>query len=444
MVALVNNPLVFRPTADGFHVNAVVTGGLQSDVVARVRATGSSAWGSDVVATPFGTDVSRWDFSGLMPGVRYDYELRTLVGDSLYVGRARTLVGRGSPVLAVVLTDAHIDAADIGGTASINFTSAASLASSINPDFVVSLGDNVQFVSGGFNAPAPDTATARAAYLEWLHCAEDFIGNVAHFPIVGNWCGRNGWDGALTDNSTSQALLYLPGPDATTYPAGGGANQDYYAFESGDALFIVLNVQSYTMTPHTGSGSPEARADTWTLGAEQLAWLESTLATSSQRWKVIFSHHIVGGAGSSGPTAQFYQSAYGRGGGQGCYVGEQEIVHNLMQKYGVQVFLHGHDHVFTDIVRDGIHYTCVGVTGHSFYFDAHRTGYSLYYTGQILTRLEVSASTLIVSGVYVATGVVASTYTLDFGDDIDLVVSALSASGDVSTAISDGLVATGA
>ncbi len=155
----------------------------------------------------------------------------------------------------------------------------------------------------------------------------------------------------------SQRLLYAPGPGPTPIPKGGSANGDYYAFTWGDALFVVLNVMTYTPTCHllgNGPGLP----DDWTLGAAQLAWLDQTLAHATSKWRFLFIHHTVGGAAGNADD-----TAYGRGGGQAAYVGEQATIHAMMLQYGVQIFFYAHDHVFTDMVVDGIHYTAAGERG---------------------------------------------------------------------------------
>ena len=71
-------------------------------------------------------------------------------------------------------------------------------------------------------------------------------------------------------------------------------------------------------------------------------------------------------------------SAYGRGGGRAATVGEQARVHALMLEHGVQIFFYGHDHVFTDMVVDGIHYTLPGSAGAPWKFAVEDTGYENY------------------------------------------------------------------
>ena len=109
--------------------------------------------------------------------------------------------------------------------------------------------------------------------------------------------------------------------------------------------------------------------DDWTLGAAQLAWLEQTLASATAEWRFTFIHHTVGG-NAGNPI----DSAYGRGGGRAARVGEQAIVHDLLMRHGVQIFFYAHDHVFTDMVVDGIHYTLPGSAGAPWKFTEFETG----------------------------------------------------------------------
>jgi len=258
----------------------------------------------------------------------------------------------------------------------------------------------------GFNAPPPDSSWARLAYLDYRRMYGDTLGHVAHFTAIGNWDGESGCNTATEiDRSLSQRLLYAPGPTPDTYPAGGSANQDYYAFTWGDALFIVLNVMTYTPTCHLLAADP-GLPDDWTLGAAQLAWLKTTLADATSKWRFMFIHHTVGGA-----AADSDDSAYGRGGGQAAHVGEQAMIHALMLQYGVQIFFYAHDHVFTDIVVDGIHYTLPGSAGAPWKFDASLTGYTQYWPDSGYGRVTVSPSSVQVDFVAMG-GQVLSSYTL--------------------------------
>jgi 3',5'-cyclic AMP phosphodiesterase CpdA len=176
----------------------------------------------------------------------------------------------------------------------------------------------------------------------------------------------------------------VPSPGPTTNPEGGSPFQDYYAFTWGDALFVVLNVSTYTPTCHLLDFDP-GLPDDWTLGQAQLDWLRRTLASAQSKWKFVLIHHPVGGnAGND------VNSAYGRGGGRAAHVGEQEIVHELMQQFGVQIFFYGHDHVFTDMLVDGIRYTLPGSAGAIWMFQEVETGYNTFWPDSGWGRVDVT------------------------------------------------------
>ena len=151
-------------------------------------------------------------------------------------------------------------------------------------DFIVDMGDLLDYHLFGFNAPPPDSAWARLAYLNFRRMMGDTLGNAAHFPVIGNWDGESGCNSdAEIQRSMSQRLLYVPGPLAKTYPEGGSANGDYYAFTWGDALFVVLNVMTYTPTCHLLTSSP-AWPTTGRWAPRSWRGSSDTLAHSTSKW----------------------------------------------------------------------------------------------------------------------------------------------------------------
>ena len=166
---------------------------------------------------------------------------------------------------------------------------------------------------------------------------------------------------------------------------------------------------TYTPTPHLLGVNP-GLPDDWTLGDQQRTWLEQTLAAATSKWRFLFIHHTVGGA--AGNTTD---SAYGRGGGQAARVGEQSVVHDMMLKYGVQIFFYGHDHVFTDMVVDDIHYTLPGSAGAPWKFDTSTTGYANYWPDSGYGRVHVSQERVQVDFVAVG-GQVLSSYSLNWSE----------------------------
>lgn len=370
---LLGAPLVFAPTGEGFHINAVMGSGAPSSLRARVAVAGTASWGADTSPTSRGSDVAEWTFAGLAPGTRYTYKISEAGTTTLYTGSAVTQRPPGQAFTFALITDPHIGAdltySNQGSPDTLRAVSAA--VGQAAPDFMVNLGDKLDFHEYGFNEPPPSGDVTRQAYLNYRGLLGDTLGRLAHFGVIGNWDGENGTFTADQITVSRQTrMLYLPGPDPASYPESGSPNQDYYAFTWGDALFVVLNVMTYTTTEHLLGGDP-GLPDDWTLGPEQLAWFANTLANATSKWRFVLIHHAVGGA--AGDAAD---SAYGRGGGQAAHVGEQATIHQWMLQYGVQIFFYGHDHVFTDMQVDGIHYTLPGSAGSIWPFPQAQTGYT--------------------------------------------------------------------
>ncbi len=80
------------------------------------------------------------------------------------------------------------------------------------------------------------------------------------------------------------------------------------------------------------------------IAADQLAWLERELASSSAPWKLVFGHHTIRSGGSGhGDTPEMV-----------------EKVLPILQRHKVQAYICGHDHDLQHIVNDGLHYIVTG------------------------------------------------------------------------------------
>jgi hypothetical protein len=421
---LLGSPMIVAPNTQGFGLNVVLRSGDPLVLRAQVRDEANQDWidlGAPSVLT---ADVAQWRVTGLAPGRTYAYEIRTSEAGSdgpertLYSGTAVTTREAGDPFTFAVLTDSHIpprDSVPLGTTVGTDFygfdestlLAVAGAMASDHPDFFIHMGDMLDFHLFGFNEPPPSSAWSRLAYLNYRRLLGDTLGHSAHYAVIGNWEGESGCNPPVQiQQSSSQRMLYVPGPGPETYPQGGSPNQDYYAFTWGDALFVALNVMTYTPTCHLLSYAPGA-ADDWTLGDAQRAWLERTLASATSKWRFLFIHHAVGGAAGDST-----ESAYGRGGGQAARVGEQSWVHDLMLRYGVQIFFYGHDHVFTDMTVDGIHYSLPGSAGAPWKFDSMTTGYVHYWPDSGYGRVTVSPRQVQVDFVAVG-GQVLNSYTVE-------------------------------
>ena len=387
---LVGAPFVFAPTAHGFGLSVVTKASDPSQLRARVKLASGTEWGGWFVPTLRAPDLAEWSMDGLEAGSQYDYEIAQVDGTAAvktYVGHVTTARAPGTAFSFTLVTDTHV-----GSNLSYPnqgdeglLTAAGKEMAAAAPDFVVNLGDMLDFHEYGFNTPPPDGSLTRAAYLNYRTAFGDVLGSTPHFGVLGGWDSENGCNTPEEiDRSRTQRLLYLPGPSPETYPAGGSPFEDYYAFTWGDALFVMLNVFSYTPTCHL-LGTYPGLPDDWTLGSAQLDFLRNTLANATSRWRFLLIHHPVGG-NAGDPD----DSAYGRGGGRAAHVGEQEIVHQLMLQYGVQIFFYGHDHVFTDMNVDGVHYTLPGSAGSIWPFPASQTGYTDFWVNPGWARVDVT------------------------------------------------------
>jgi len=157
--------------------------------------------------------------------------------------------------------------------------------------------------------------------------------------VLGDHEGESGWQTSTNLFGLQSRLKYLPNPFSAYR---GDTNGRYYTFKTGPVQIIVIDVLANTFI------KPQI-ADDWTLGGEQLAWLQKTLELSDSKWKFIFAEHLVGGE-TDALTSNFWK---GRGSIKatdddtpaGIYKGEQAQVDALMQQYGAQIFFSGNDHI---------------------------------------------------------------------------------------------------
>lgn len=383
-------PFLGRPTRSSILVNAR-NGDV--DVTARleVKGRGPAPWGSSGPdrRVPAG-DFMTWKVDGLAAGGQYEYRL--LLGepgkDLAEAGTGRFTTQRVGEVgfTAALSTDAHT------GTFREDTMPVAILDDVVRnvarerPDFMLALGDNVAWHTSR-ELPQDEAHGAGFAYDMYRRHLAPLSHSCPHFGLIGNWEGESGkFPQASVERMASVRQRFTPNPNNRTYPQGGSPDEDYYAFAWGPALFVVLNVQTYSEP----SGELDSilddvtRVEDWTLGGPQRSWLEGVLEGSDHPFKFVCIHHAVGGnAGNP------FDTLYGRGGPRAASVGEQAVVHEMMRDFGVQIFFFGHDHVFLDEVVDGIHYALPGSCGAPWKFESDVTGYKRYWSDSGHARLTV-------------------------------------------------------
>ncbi len=108
-----------------------------------------------------------------------------------------------------------------------------------------------------------------------------------------------------------------------------GIKGRYYTFEENSVAFFALDTNS--------------NAD-WTT---QLSWLEKELKASKATWKVVFGHHPIYSAGHYGNTPEFIKT-----------------LAPLFKRYGVNLYLNGHEHNYERTKPiDGTTYIVTGIGG---------------------------------------------------------------------------------
>jgi len=165
------------------------------------------------------------------------------------------------------------------------------------------------------------------------------------------------------------AYFALPSPDAfytgdASTVAGVGLLRDYYAWEWGDALFVVIDPYWHSPVPVDNPVPGVSRpSDQWqsTIGDEQYAWLKRTLESSTAKFKFVFEHHVLGtGRGAAALVHQYEWGGYNKNGTAYEFRAMRPNwampIHQLLQANHVTVYFCGHDHLFAREKVDDVVY----------------------------------------------------------------------------------------
>lgn len=222
-------------------------------------------------------------------------------------------------------------------------------------DFVMDVGDT-WMMCGGQGKPGNKgfpglystvMRSARNGYSGYRGIS-DVCADHSYYLARGNHEGISDYDRRRAGNTLRTLMkLFVPNPNGTTYPQGGSMDSDYdqgyFAFEWGDALFVVVDVVKYK-----DKREVEPSRARFHIGEAQLLWLTHVLQNSSKRWKFIFMHHLFGGG-----------NVYGRGGAAFAFDYEQSQIQALAEQYGAHIF-YGHDHLLAKGWTNGVLYYCCG------------------------------------------------------------------------------------
>ena len=335
--------------------------------------------------------VSQTVLDGLQPDTRYFYRMRSrATGSSAAFGIGseysfHTQRRPGSTFVFCVQGDSHPERAKTMFDSAL-YTQTLKAAAREQPDFYITNGDDFSVDT----LPVPYTQSAvTGRYTLQLPYFDVIARSAALFLGTGNHeeTSLSNYNLPADANNSNQVPvwaqnarnLYYPVPapnDAVTgafYTGnvtripGIGLLRDYYAWEWGDALFVVID--PYWSSPaqvDTGLGgqnstTPKAN-DKWAIthGDAQYAWLKQTLEQSKARWKFVFAHHVMGTGRGGVEIADQYEWGGKNGNGSWGFTAQRPAwpapIHQLMVANHVTVFFQAHDHLFARQELDGVVY----------------------------------------------------------------------------------------
>lgn len=194
------------------------------------------------------------------------------------------------------------------GSGNANQRAVAKQLAAYRPDFVLHTGDVVY-----------DDGEERLYPQRFFKPFEPIIAQAPIYPVLGNH-----------DVRSEKGAAYLRAFDL---PAKASGTERYYSFRWGQAEFFALDTTD---------------RDFMKPGTAQVRWLEKSLAASQATWKIAFGHH------------PFYSN--GADGGKPFL---RTRVEPLFRKYGVDLYVNGHEHNYERFLQPigGVRFLTTGGGG---------------------------------------------------------------------------------
>jgi uncharacterized protein (TIGR03437 family) len=314
--------------------------------------------------------------SGLEPNRRYFYRLRFRGAGQITYGATpeytfHTQRAQGSTFTFTLIADSHLFTTQHCDPARYSLTLRNALAD--NPDFHLDLGDTFR----------TDTLTrdpADSTYqlvLERLIAHRPYFGLLTHsaplFLVMGNHDSEYLYYTKPESNENPNlpfwstnarlALFSNPRPDgfytgdqAAHTGVDGGLRESYYAWEWGDALFVVLD-------PYWEMGTRGGSSWDTIHGDRQYQWFRETLRNSRAKYKFVFEHHLQGQSRGGIEVAPLFEWGGKDRKGDNTFAqnrpGWEKPFHDLLAENNVSVYFQGHDHIFARGFYNGVTYISV-------------------------------------------------------------------------------------
>ncbi|HVM61954.1 MAG TPA: metallophosphoesterase [Verrucomicrobiae bacterium] len=228
------------------------------------------------------------------------------------------------------------------------------------PDFHIDLGNLFMTDKHASRDEAAAQYLAQRYYLGQIGCSTPIL------LALGTHDGEAAKDNdgsadCLAAWSNRMRTRYFPNPAPDDFYSRSGPLQNYYAFEWGDALFVVLDPFRYSARQHGGGDGWG-----WSLGQPQYGWLERTLENSRATFKFVFIHNLLcgdqaarGGVEVAGFNEWGGKNRDGSDGFKEHRPGWAMPVHQLLVRNHVAVVFKAHDNFYARQQLDGIVYTMV-------------------------------------------------------------------------------------
>lgn len=364
-----------------------------------------------------------FELGGLKPNSLVYYRIRSKSTDaSDFVSGVtynfKTAKSPGKAFSFTVQGDTHPERAGKMFNADL-YTVAMKNISSQKPDFHILLGDDFSIdplIAKG-QATQATVEKIYQTHREWLSIAGK---TVPIFLVNGNH--EQAAKYLLNGTQSSPAVLaglarikYFPLPIEDDFYTSDkeefefvGNPRDYYAWDWGDATFIVLDPYWHSKnavdnvagvsndqnaTNKKGGSGATKTADLWQtgIGDDQYFWFKSVLEKSKSKYIFVFAHHVMG-TGRGAVEVSYNYEWGGRDPGNKTTFKEQRPnwelpIHDLMVKHKVSIFFQGHDHIFVTQTRDGIIYQSMpnpaDDTFSMFNADAYKTGFKGPNSGHV-------------------------------------------------------------
>lgn len=348
--------------------NSVLFDALSDKTLETYVAYGTSQTAMNL-QTPLGqfqaTNPIKITLDRMSAGTRYYYQLYyRFPGESTFrlgmSGSFTTQRGNGQGFSFAVEADPHLDE----NSNYYTFSNTLQNEAKLKPDFLIDLGDN--FMTEKY--PIVNSYYIEQRNLLYRNFWDNICNNIPLYIVVGNHEGELGWfnTSQATDEfnlTNSIRRKYYCNPEPNGFYTGNNINdvwlgnrENYYSWNWGDVLFVVIDPYEFT---------PVKPSDAWgfTLGKVQYDWFRSTLENSKAKYKFVFAHQLVGGDSQGrGGAERVNLAEMGGQNADGTYgfdtqrPGWGKPIHRIMLENGVQIYFHGHDHLYVEQSKDGIVY----------------------------------------------------------------------------------------